>query len=214
MSATLIGRTQEIRILQNALRLDGNEIITNTDQTLYLQHGNNGDLRVDVSTLVVDASTNYVGFGTTAPVYRVHLTSNSAAKPTSSLWATGSDARLKKDVRPYTDGLDLINKIDPVWFTYNGKAGMPNETGVGTLAQDFQKIAPYMVGEWQYIDSTNGEIEKYLDIDYGPLLFAFVNAIKEQQLMIDQNAKLKEDFDELQREMESLKMKLNELLKE
>ena len=51
----------------NSLRIDGNEMITNTGNTLYLQHDNNGDLRVDNSTLVVDASANRVGIGTTAP---------------------------------------------------------------------------------------------------------------------------------------------------
>jgi hypothetical protein len=51
----------------NSLRLDGNEIITNTGSTLYLQNDNNGDLRVDGTTLVVDASANRVGIGTSTP---------------------------------------------------------------------------------------------------------------------------------------------------
>lgn len=51
----------------NSLRIDGNEVITNTDTQLYLQNGNNGDLSVDSSTLFVDASTNRVGIGDTTP---------------------------------------------------------------------------------------------------------------------------------------------------
>jgi hypothetical protein len=58
----------------NNLRLDNNEIITNSGSILYLQNDNNGDLRVDASTLVVDASTNRVGLGTTAPNYPLHVT--------------------------------------------------------------------------------------------------------------------------------------------
>ncbi|HMR01401.1 MAG TPA: hypothetical protein PKA32_03355 [Candidatus Gracilibacteria bacterium] len=60
--------------IANALRLDGNEIITNANSALYLQHDNNGDLYVDNGTLFVDASANSVnvnghataanGFGT------------------------------------------------------------------------------------------------------------------------------------------------------
>lgn len=51
----------------NALRLDNNEIITNTATPLYLQNDNGGDLIVDGTTFAVDASTNRVGIGTTAP---------------------------------------------------------------------------------------------------------------------------------------------------
>lgn len=53
--------------IANSLRLDGNEILTNTNAALYLQNDNNGDLIVDATTLAVDASTNRVGIGETAP---------------------------------------------------------------------------------------------------------------------------------------------------
>ena len=53
--------------IANALRIDGNEVITNTNTPLYLQNGNNGDLIVDATTFIVDASTNRVGISTTAP---------------------------------------------------------------------------------------------------------------------------------------------------
>ena len=48
----------------NSLRLDDNEIITNTDEPLFLQRDNNGDLSVDDGTLTVDADRNRVGIGT------------------------------------------------------------------------------------------------------------------------------------------------------
>jgi hypothetical protein len=51
----------------NSLRLDGNEMITNTNAILYINNDNNGDVRMDGSTLVVDASANRVGIGTTGP---------------------------------------------------------------------------------------------------------------------------------------------------
>jgi len=57
----------------NALRLDNNEIITNTGTALYLNNDNNGDLVVDANTLRVDASTNRVGIGTTAPAETLHV---------------------------------------------------------------------------------------------------------------------------------------------
>lgn len=60
----------------NSLRIDGNEMITNTGTTLYLQHGNNGDLHVDSPTLFVDASTDRVGIGTTSPATKLHVDGN------------------------------------------------------------------------------------------------------------------------------------------
>lgn len=50
-----------------SLRLDGNEIITNQSTTLFLQNGNNGDVRVDSTTLVIDASQDFVGVGQVTP---------------------------------------------------------------------------------------------------------------------------------------------------
>ena len=61
----------------NALRLDADEVITNTNSPLYLQNDNGGDLIVDANTLVVDASANNVGIGTTAPAQRLHIISPS-----------------------------------------------------------------------------------------------------------------------------------------
>jgi len=49
--------------IANSLRLDGNEVVTNTGTELYLQNGNNGDLSIDFNTVRVDASTNRVGIG-------------------------------------------------------------------------------------------------------------------------------------------------------
>nr|HQU22049.1 hypothetical protein [Flavobacteriaceae bacterium] len=55
------------------LRIDNNEIITNTGNTLFLQHDNVGDLRVDDTTLMVDASANRVGIGTLIPGYALDV---------------------------------------------------------------------------------------------------------------------------------------------
>lgn len=175
--------------LGGSLRLDANEIITNTGTTLFLQNGNAGDLRVDNTTFFIDGTNNRVGLGTITPAYQLQLTTNSAAKPTSSAWTVASDARLKQNVRSFTDGLGLIQKINPVIFTYNGKAGTPRETGIGTLAQELQSIAPYMVADWIFADDEKGISETYLGVDYGPLQFVLVNAIKEQQAIIEDQEK-------------------------
>ncbi len=59
--------------INNTLRIDGNEIITNTNNRLLLQHDNNGDLWVDNGTFFVDASANRVGVGTTNPLAKLDV---------------------------------------------------------------------------------------------------------------------------------------------
>ncbi|MCB0458376.1 MAG: tail fiber domain-containing protein, partial [Flavobacteriaceae bacterium] len=132
-----------------------------------------------------------VGIGVTGSGFQLELSGNSAAKPTSSAWTVVSDKRLKTNVHEFNEGLAIVEKINPVWFTYNGKAGMPSETGVGTIAQELQKVAPYMVKEWEYQPEGKKTGEKYLGVDYGAMDFVLINAIKEQQEIIKaQNEKI------------------------
>ncbi len=64
-----------------------------------------------------------------------------------------SDIRTKKDVTAFTDGLNVINQLNPVSWLYNGSGGtMDGQFGVGLIAQDLEKVAPYMVGTMTTLD--------------------------------------------------------------
>lgn len=147
----------------------------NDANKLYVKHNFQTVLMID---------ENRIGIMEPWPDYQLHLNNNSAAKPSSSSWIVASDQRLKENVKPFQDGLELVQKINPVWFTYNGEAGLPRETAVGTLAQELQKIAPYMVHSWQHRTDENMEGDSYLAVDYGAMDFVLINAIQEQQEMI------------------------------
>jgi len=126
-----------------------------------------------------------VGIGTTAPAYLLHVNGN-AAKPGGGSWTVASDRRLKKNVSSFSEGLDVLTQIKPVWFEYNGEAGMPKEKRyVGVIAQDMQKIAPYMVGTFNYQDTT-GKKTQYLDYDANALTYILVNAVQEQQKQLQE----------------------------
>lgn len=132
----------------------------------------------------VSIGTSYVGS------YKLQLQENSAAKPTSSAWTVRSDQRLKEDIRPFSDGLNLIKQINPVWFTYTGEARLPQVSGVGLLAKELQKLAPYMVRAYQHVVQEATETEReitteYLSIDYGAMDFILINTIQEQQAIIE-----------------------------
>jgi hypothetical protein len=146
------------------------------------------------------ASTK-VGIKTTAPTHDLHV-NGTAAKPGGGSWTVASDKRLKQDITYFKDGLTVLEKIKPVSFRYNGKAGLPTEAQyVGVIAQDMQKIAPYTVGQFTYQDST-GKTEQYLDYDPNALTYILVNAVKE----VDQ--KYAQQLEALQAENQLLKEKL------
>lgn len=180
------------------LVLDNNEILAR----------NNGV----ASALYLQASGGNVKIGNgAAPAFLLELASNSAGKPGSNTWTISSDARLKKDIKPFSDGLDVIKQINPVWFRYNGTGGITDTaTYVGILAQDIKKIAPYMVGT--YSVDNKGVKENYLNYDGNAMTYILVNALKEQQKMIEEQLKQKEtqqqQIDELRKEIEFLKKQL------
>jgi polyhydroxyalkanoate synthesis regulator phasin len=104
----------------------------------------------------------------------------------NSNWTVISDKRLKNNVRSYDGGLDEVLNINPVWYTYNGEMGTDKSREfVGVLAQEFQKVAPYDVQEVSLTDEVTEKSASYLSINDSAIKYMLVNAIKEQQTMIE-----------------------------
>lgn len=146
----------------------------------------------------IDGATGMVGIGTTAPDQLLTVNGN-ASKPGGGSWATFSDRRLKKDIHSFNDGLKELLKIEPVWYTYNGEASLPQDTFVGVIAQDLQSIAPYMVKETSrgIVGETN-----YLSVDNSAMTYMIINAIKEQQKLIEV---LTQKIEDQKKEIDTLK---------
>ncbi|RLD19240.1 MAG: hypothetical protein DRI69_08775 [Bacteroidetes bacterium] len=122
-------------------------------------------------------------------------------RPGGGSWVTTSDARLKKEVVPYDDGLKEVLQIKPIKFKYNNRlANM--DTGieyVGILAQDMLEIAPYMVEtkafgqvveeDEQGIEHITNPGEEFYTYDSSALVYMLVNAVKEQQQSISDQQK-------------------------
>ena len=114
----------------------------------------------------------YVGIGTTAPNYMLHV-NGSAGKPGGGSWENASDMRLKDVNGRFTRGLDAIDQLNPVYYHYKGNnpIGIPaDKEFVGLIAQDVQKVIPEAVGEYQ---------ENYLSVNNDPVIWTMLNAIKE-----------------------------------
>ncbi|MBL7766848.1 MAG: tail fiber domain-containing protein [Chitinophagaceae bacterium] len=120
-----------------------------------------------------------VGIATTSPTATLSV-NGSANKPGGGSWAVFSDQRLKQNILPYQDGLATLTKISPVRFHYNEKAGCDTKPEyIGVLAQELQKVAPYMVSKF-LID----EVE-YLSVDNSAMTYMLINSVKEQQTQIE-----------------------------
>lgn len=139
-----------------------------------------------------------IGYTLTSPSYQLQLTKNSAAKPGSAYWTVVSDRRLKKDIKPYVKGLELVKAINPVYFKYNEASGVVDDSEfVGIIAQELQEVAPDMVN---YIPDPNEKDKntEYLSADLSQLDFALVNAVKELDLEIQ---RLKTEVQQLREEL-------------
>ena len=109
------------------------------------------------------------------------------ATGTVSSW---SDARLKKNVQPFTNGLDIIDQINPVSFNYNEQSPFQTEKmQIGILAQDLEKVAPYMVDK-----NVNKDFDDLRSVNNQAYVFLLINAVKEQQIQIE---KMRQEMNEL-----------------
>ena len=84
-----------------------------------------------------------------------------------------SSLRYKKDVRSFTGGLNIIDRLRPISFVWKENG----TTDLGLGAEDVAKIEPRLT-----FRNGKGEIE---GVKYGQLNVVLINAIKEQQAQID-----------------------------
>jgi hypothetical protein len=101
--------------------------------------------------------------------------------------ACPSDERLKRDIHPIQNALAdvrLLNGVEYHWKDDVAKSrDWSNASQIGLLAQDVQKVAPQAV-----VAMPDG----YLAVDYARLVPLLIEAIKAQQIQIDE---LKEQLD-------------------
>jgi len=132
-------------------------------------------------TVLTIKDNGNVGIGTTGPTYQLQLSTDSAAKPTSNAWTIASDIKVKEDIKPFTDGLNVINQLNPITYKLNGKAGLPkDQTGISIIANDVKDIIPYAVSTYKAkLEPTDVLETELYDFDSSPLTFVTINAIKE-----------------------------------
>jgi len=155
-------------------------------------------------------------FGTTAFEIKensdLYAYTANAFKQGSSSWTVISDKNLKSNIKEYQGGLQEILKIRPVHFNYNGKGGtLSGEDFVGVIAQEFQKVSPNSIKPYVYEDLEKTVKEEYLGVDDSVIKYMLVNAVQEQNQMIE---KQENKINRLESELNKLKEHLNTLISE
>jgi hypothetical protein len=129
-----------------------------------------------------------VGIGLDNPAYQLQLSTNSAAKPTSSAWTVVSDERVKTNIRPYETGLQELLQIEPKVFDYNGKAGFDAKikNNIGIIAQEVKDIIPETVKTYEAkLNENDEENTELYNFDGHALTFALINSVKELSAKIE-----------------------------
>lgn len=120
-----------------------------------------------------------------------------ANKPGGGSWTVFSDKRSKENIMNYNRGLNELLQLAPVYFNYKNEFGWGTETYVGLIAQDLEKVIPEMVCEKEI-----GGINDFKEIDPNELTYLLINAVKEQQLQIEELKQLNEKLTERIRNIE------------
>jgi hypothetical protein len=153
-----------------------------------------------------------VGIGTTAPSERLEVCGN--AKVVGQIIANSSnlsagvtcssDIRYKKDITPLTNALNNIMQLRGVNYFWKTKEfpekQFPDTKQIGFIAQELEKVYPEVV----FTDK-----DGYKSVDYSRLTPILVEAIKEQQKIIQQ---LQEENAQTKSEVKALAEKMNILI--
>ena len=139
--------------------------------------------------------TNGSGVGSLNGSVKGFEVRNGAALTATGAVGSFSDIRLKNSITPFTDGLDVIRKLNPVTYYYNADAPFPTDKKqVGIIAQELEAVAPYMVEK----NKEKGYDDLRL-VNNQAYTFLLINAVKQQQEEIDELKKLVKQLLEVQR---------------
>jgi hypothetical protein len=204
--------TQAMDILGN-FKVTGTSFFTG-DMTSILGANGASFFNSSFSTVLrLDATNARVGIGVQVPAYQLQLSTDEAYKPSGGDWLAASDRRLKKDIKDFSDGLEVLMGIRPVSYRYNGKLDLPtDEEYIGVIAQEIQEVAPYTVEPLE-VSEEDAKGENYLAFDGTALTYVLINAVQEQQAIIQAQ---QEEIDGLKAELtevENLKAQMDALAK-
>lgn len=163
-------------------------------------------------------SVNNIGLYATAYGGESNLAGYFAGDVYSSGTYTGSDKKLKRDIKPEESIMDKIKNLKPVLYNYKSAEfktlNLPKSLQHGFIAQDVKEIFPEMVTTLKDPAVNNGKLvnnEQFLAINYTMFIPVLTKGLQEQQAYIEKlerritdlenalqktsDVKVKEDFE-------------------
>ena len=210
-TSTISGKLTISNGANNALQINTDVADSNTRDAIYL-YENSGQASGRQAISWYNGGNSYykarlwteVGSGYTATQFGIDVADdarslstrmyirNGSANFSGDVTAYASDIRLKENIRPITNAIDRIKKINGVFYDWKDNVSelgfTPiSKSDVGVLAQEVQAVFPEIVKPAPF-DQENGVSksgENYLTVKYEKLTALLVEAIKEQQIKID-----------------------------
>jgi hypothetical protein len=134
------------------------------------------DASTSTSAIIVPRAGNFTGTAVNGMI-RYNSTSTLFEFYQNGSWVnytTVSDGRLKTNIVPVTHGLEIINKLNPVFYDWDRanpkSSGFAEKHQVGFIAQEVEEVLPEVVNQ--------GE-DSYRSLEYGKIVSVVVAALKE-----------------------------------
>jgi len=168
-----------------ALDLQGGLYFTKTNLN-HTGYGNNGGFAAientaNYNTLMILGRSGGIGGGRSVSIWdrldvNGYLQVNGTAYVTSTMtaasFACASDERLKKNVKPITNALDKVQRLDGVTFNWK----QDGSKGLGLTAQNVEKVLPELV-----VTLPDG----IKAVKYDNMVALLIEAVKEQNKQIE-----------------------------
>jgi hypothetical protein len=141
--------------------------------------------------MTMTRSTRLVGIGTENPAYKLDVVGdiNASANVRAAGTALTSDARLKRNIQPLTNALDVVQQLRPV--SYEKRADLQSNDysmkQMGFIAQELESVLPNSV-------QTDKSADAIKSVDYISIIPVLTKALQEQQQTIN---KQQAEIDEL-----------------
>jgi hypothetical protein len=160
--------------------------IPNQENDLIFSYWNGNDYG---NNMHMDHLTGNLGIGRSPTAYKLEVEGDAGKTSGGTAWSVASDSRLKNIHGKYEYGLDEVMKLNTVRFSYKKDNALDLPAGtneIGFIAQEVKEVIP---------DSVVLRDHGYYDLNIHPINVALVNAVQE----------LKQEKDDLQKELDSLK---------